>query len=110
MPTGIKPKRASKQKPAIPSASVTSTSENPGTERRARSHSVNFNISAEAGQLNRTIGRICQRRRSRSMCLLKAYLNDGSHFVIIILRPAFAARAELDHFAKKILCGSFGNR
>ena len=44
------------------------------------------------------------------MCLLKAYLNDGSHFVVVILWPAFAARAELDHFAKRILCGSFGNR
>ena len=36
--------------------------------------------------------------------------HDSSHFVVIILRTAFAARVELDHLAKNVLPGSFGNR
>ena len=44
------------------------------------------------------------------MRLLKAYLNDSSHFVVIILRAAFATRAELNHFVKLVLSLSLDNR
>jgi hypothetical protein len=46
--TGTKPNTAIKQKAAIPIARVTSIKENPGRERSARSHLIDFNISAEA--------------------------------------------------------------
>ena len=79
-------------------------------ERRVGSHLIDFNISTEARQLNRTILGISQCWSSCSMYLLKAYLNDGSHFVVIILRSAFATWAELNHFDKLILSLSFNNR
>ena len=44
------------------------------------------------------------------MYLLKAYLNDSSHFVVIILRAAFATRAELNHFDKLVLSLPLNNR
>ncbi len=47
-PTGIMPITAIKQNAAIPSASVTSTKENPETARTVWSHLIDFNISAEA--------------------------------------------------------------
>ena len=108
-PTGTKPNTAIKQKAATPRARVNSTRENEATERKRASHLIDFNISAEAGQLNRAIFGVSQCRGSCAVCLLKAYFDDSSHVVIIVLWPAFAARAELNHLAKDILRGSFGD-
>ena len=44
------------------------------------------------------------------MYRLKAYLNDGPHFVVVIWGPALTAWAELDHFAKYVLRRSFRAR
>ena len=41
------------------------------------------------------------------MYRLKAYLSDCPQFVVVILRPALTAWAELDHLAEYVLRSSF---